>query len=114
MLDGAPSMKTQPKVPDTPPFIDEGLPPDITPPEAGSLVQHPDGWYWLADSGRQQFGPYASADEALAAMMAAGEDAVEPGETLFEAEQELGIADWLDPDTGEPAEGSHTPHIEEH
>ena len=37
----------------TPPDDGEDLPPDITPPDAGSLVRHPDGWYWLADSGRQ-------------------------------------------------------------
>ena len=78
-----------------------------------ALVQHPDGWYWLADSGRQQFGPYASADEALAEMAAAGEETIEPGETLNEAEDELGIADWLDPETGELAEGTHT-RIEDH
>ena len=91
----------------------EDVPIDITPPGAGALVQHPDGWYWLADSGRQQFGPYASADEALAEMAAAGEETIEPGETLNEAEDELGIADWLDPETGELAEGTHT-RIEDH
>jgi len=86
---------------------------DITPPEAGALIQHPDGWYWLADSGRQQFGPYASADEALAEMMAAGEESIEPDESLSEVEQELGISDWLDPDTGSPAEDMHT-RLEDH
>jgi len=106
-----PQPRPQPRFP--PADADDGPPPDISPPGAGALVQHPDGWYWLADSGRQQFGPYASADEALAEMMAAGEDGIEPGETLFEAEQELGIADWLDPDTGEPAEGTHT-RLEDH
>jgi len=41
-------------------------------------------------------------------------DAVlEPGETLREAEDEVGIADWIDPETGEPAEESR-PHLEEH
>ena len=91
----------------------EDVPLDITPPDAGSLVQHPDGWYWLADSGRQQFGPYATAEEALAEMSAAGEEAIEPCETLEEAERELGISDWLDPETGEPAEGMHT-RLEDH
>jgi hypothetical protein len=93
--------------------VDDAAPPDITPPDAGALVQHPDGWYWLADSGRQQFGPYASAEAALAAMNEAGEDLIEPGETLMEAEDELGIADWLDPDTGLPAEDTHT-RLEDH
>jgi hypothetical protein len=86
---------------------------ELTPPDAGDLVQHPDGWYWLAAGGRQQFGPYASTEEARAASNAAIDEDIEPGETLLEAEQELGIADWLDPDTGEPAEETHT-RIEDH
>lgn len=36
----------------------------------------------------------------------------EPAETLREAEEEIGINEWLDPDTGEPAEGQSPPHIE--
>lgn len=36
---------------------------------------------------------------------------LEPGESLQEAEDELGIADWIDPDTGDPAEGQSHPHI---
>lgn len=91
----------------------EDAPPDVSLPGSGAIVRHPDGWYWLADSGRQQFGPYGSAEDALAAMEAAGEDEVEPGETLDEAEDELGIAGWLDPDTGELAEDTHT-RIEDH
>jgi hypothetical protein len=33
----------------------------------------------------------------------------EPGETVEEAEDEIGISDWIDPDTGEPVEDSHRP-----
>lgn len=96
------------------PGFEETQPLDSSPPEPGVLVHHPDGWYWLADSGRQQFGPYESAEAAAAAMAAVGEDdGLEPGETLAEAEQELGLADWLDPDTGELAEGTLT-RIEDH
>lgn len=39
-------------------------------------------------------------------------DEPEPGETLQEAEDEMGINSWLDADTGEPAEGQSPPHIE--
>ncbi len=94
------------------PTIEELAALDLSPPDTGSLVKHPDGWYWLNTDVHQEFGPYASAEEALAALHAAEENELEPGETLEEAEQELGIADWLDPDTGEPAEGTHT-HIED-
>jgi hypothetical protein len=37
----------------------------------------------------------------------------EPGETLREAEDEVGIAEWIDSDTGEAAEES-VPRVEEH
>lgn len=32
-------------------------------------------------------------------------------DTLPELEREIGMSDWLDPDTGEPAEGLSTPHL---
>ena len=86
---------------------------DLAPPELSSLVQHPDGWYWLAGDGRHQFGPFDTAEQALADMLAADDEAIEPGETLQEAEDELGLATWIDPDTGTLAEGTHT-RIEEH
>jgi hypothetical protein len=85
----------------------------LVPPDLESLVQHPDGWYWLTPDGRQQFGPYVNAEDAIAAMNAAAEDALECGETLDEAERELGLAEWIDPDTGELAEDSRT-RIEDH
>ncbi len=70
------------------------------------IVERPDGLHWVSADGRQEFGPYATVEEALAAMNADGEDESEPAEDLADVEQELGIADWLDPDTGAPAEGS--------
>lgn len=76
------------------------------------VVERPDGWYWVAIDGRQEFGPFASVGAALADMESAGEGVPEPGETLHEAEAEIGIADWVDPDTGEPAEDTTT-HIDD-
>ena len=34
-------------------------------------------------------------------------------EALHEVETEIGIATWLDPETGEPAEGACPPHLDE-
>ena len=34
-------------------------------------------------------------------------EAPEPGETLSEAESELGINDWIDPETGAPEKGCY-------
>lgn len=95
------------------PGFDEASLADTSLPDSGSVVRHPDGYYWLAADGHQQFGPFATVQEALDDMNAAGEESIEPGETLQEAEQELGLADWVDADTGELAEGTAT-RLEDH
>ena len=41
------------------------------------------------------------------------EDDFESGEALHQAESELGISEWIDPDTGDPADDS-VPRIEDH
>jgi hypothetical protein len=76
------------------------------------ITLRPDGYYWTAPDGKNGFGPFASLELALADM---GDDdeAPEPGETLQEAENEIGMADWIDPETGAPAEGLSHPHLEE-
>jgi hypothetical protein len=77
------------------------------------VVQRPDGYYWLSAEGRAEVGPFASVAEAEADLNASADDSPEPGESLYEAEQELGIADWLDSETGELAEDTRT-RIEDH
>ena len=53
------------------------------------------------------------ADADLLAGGAADGEFDPEAETLQEAESELGISDWIDPDTGGPAE-DNVPHIEDH
>lgn len=84
---------------------------DITEVEMGELVCRTDGYYWLAVDGTQEVGPYATMEEALAAVDSEEAQDAEPGESLEEAEDAIGIADWIDPDTGEPAEGLSTPRL---
>jgi hypothetical protein len=51
------------------PRFDDAVPvdaDDVSLPDSGSIVEHPDGFYWLSADGRQQFGPFATAEEALA------------------------------------------------
>jgi hypothetical protein len=83
-------------------------------PVAGRVFKRPDGYYWDA-KGREPRGPFATRGEAEADLLAGGptEEALEAEEGLQEAESELGISDWIDPDTGGPAE-DHVPHIEDH
>jgi hypothetical protein len=78
-----------------------------------SVIQRPDGYYWLGADGRAEVGPFASLVEAEADLNASADDSPEPGESLYEAEQELGIADWLDSETGELAEDTRT-RLEDH
>lgn len=77
------------------------------------IIERPDGYHWIGPDGMQEFGPFESRELALANMIdEAEEEAPRPGETLQEAESEIGIAEWIDPETGEPAEGSCPPHLE--
>lgn len=81
------------------------------------IVERPDGFYWHSEDRSKQYGPFPSLLEAVADMQVAGaepgETAYEPGETLAEAEDEIGISGWIDPDTGQPAEES-IPRTEDH
>jgi hypothetical protein len=85
-----------------------------TPPEYDRtrIVERPDGVYWQSKDGGREYGPFATLLEAVQDMEA-GESASEPGETLEEAESEIGISDYIDPDTGVPAEDG-VPRIEDH
>ena len=77
-----------------------------TPPEYDStrLTERPDGFYWQSKTGGEEFGPFPTLLAAVLDMQYRDNGEVEPGETLDEAEGEIGIADWIDPETGEPAE----------
>ena len=67
-------------------------------------MERPDGFYWRSKETGKENGPFTTLVEAEADMQAGGGAEFEPTETLQEAESELGIAEWIDPDTGGPAE----------
>ena len=81
------------------------------------IIERPDGFYWQDKRTDEEFGPFPTLIEAVEDMdhnlNFSIEQELEQDENLKEAEEELGIADWIDPETGEPAEGQ-TPHIEDH
>jgi hypothetical protein len=87
--------------------------PEVAEQRPDQIMARPDGYYWRTADGKQEFGPFESREMAWADMEAASEEAPEPGESLQEAESEIGIADWIDPETGEPAEGMSPPHFDE-
>jgi hypothetical protein len=87
------------------------------PEAAGPIIKRPDGYYWEARPGELR-GPYDTREEAELERIAGGfagngEDDFEAGETLQEAESEIGVSEWIDPDTGGPAE-DNVPRIEDH
>lgn len=86
----------------------------IATPVQGRVIERPDGFYWEAKKD-EPHGPFPTLAEAEADMLTdgAGDEEVEPAEGLQEAESELGINEWIDPDTGGPAE-DNVPRIEDH
>lgn len=88
-------------------------PPAVPKTDDARIVERPDGFYWRSEDGLKEYGPFASRLAAVADMETGGDTDYEPGESVEEAEAEVGMADWIDPETGEPAEES-VPRIEDH
>lgn len=94
---------TQPIIPETPPDFDRTR-----------IIERPDGFCWQSKDGGKDYGPFATLLEAVQDMQYSDEpSSYEPGETLAEAEAEIGVSEWTDPDTGLPAEADWT-RTEEH
>jgi hypothetical protein len=77
------------------------------------VIERPDGFYWESKQKGQTYGPFKTLAEAEADMLAGGAAEDLEAEGLQEAESELGINEWIDPDTGGPAE-DNVPRIEDH
>lgn len=74
------------------------------------IVERPDGFYWHDENESDKvFGPFPTLLEAIQDMEYNAESDYEPGETLEQAEEEIGISNWIDHETGEPGEESF-PH----
>ena len=86
---------------------------DLDDNPSGEVVHRPDGFHWIAPDGRQEFGPFTTRAEAIADRDEASDGTPAPGESLEEAEDELGQASWIDPDTGELAEGQSRPRLDD-
>jgi hypothetical protein len=110
-------MKATPRTPKAPkPLRRRGAAKVIaesTPLDEGTFVERPDGWYWTAPDGHQEFGPFATRSQARSDRDRYNEDAPSEGESVQEAEHEIGIGDWIDAETGAPAEGQSPPHLQE-
>lgn len=69
------------------------------------VIERPDGFYWQVKLSDELYGPFPTLQAAQQDMEYRDNNGHEEGESLQEAEAEIGIADWIDPETGEPAEG---------
>ena len=95
-------------------------PPQAMPDIAAELedvrvIERPDGFWVQPAAGGHESGPYATLIEAIESRGAGSDDeeTLEPGGTLAEVEADLGVSDWIDPETSAPAE-DRVPHIEDH
>ena len=89
-------------IPETPPDYDKTR-----------IIERPDGFYWQSRQDGKESGPFATLIEAIQDMQYRDESEGTLSETIQEAEAALGIADWIDPETGEPAEEG-IPRLEDH
>ena len=74
------------------------------------IIERPAGFYWRSDTTGEEGGPFGTLAEAVEDINA---EPAEPEETLEEAEAEIGVSGWIDPDTGDLGE-SWTPRLEDH
>lgn len=72
------------------------------------IIERPDGFYWQDKITEETCGPFPTMMAAIQDMQNHGDTGYGVVESLSEAEAEIGISDWIDPDTGEPAEESQT------
>lgn len=93
--------------------IEETAAPAVVGTSDPGLNERPNGWYWSAPDGHQEFGPFETRELARADRDRFDEQGVDRTETVQEAEREVGMADWIDAETGEPAEGQSPPHLQE-
>lgn len=77
------------------------------------VIERPDGFYWQESMTGKAYGPFATLLEAQLDMEGQNESGYEEGESLEDAEEEIGISTWIDPDTGEPAEDMSTRHSDD-
>ena len=75
------------------------------------VLEHAKGFYWQLHGEKRLRGPYASLLEVVDDIDTRSAQEASSGDScvsLEEAEDEIGIASWIDPDTGLPAEdGAH-------
>jgi hypothetical protein len=81
--------------------------------EDSVVVERPNGFYVRWKAGGRESGPFANLLDAIESERAAEDPEASAAAALAEAESDLGVSDWIDPETHAPAEG-HIPRLEDH
>lgn len=84
--------------------IDKPIAPVPSENDQTQVIERPDGFYWQDKLTEKEYGPFPTLLGAVQDMQGQGDNGYEEGESLEDAEAEIGISTWIDPDTGEPAE----------
>ena len=68
------------------------------------IIERANGFYWQDKVTDELCGPFATLVEAMQDMQNQEETDYQEGESLAEAEADIGMAGWIAPETGEAAE----------
>ena len=79
--------------------------------DSARIIERPDGFYWHDEQTGEEVGPYPSLIAAIEGRLGE-DDEVADVASLMEAESEMGISDWMDPDSGLPLEDGVASHDE--
>jgi len=87
----------------------------VTTPEFDDarILERPDGFYWQSKETGKEFGPFKSVAEAVEDVEFNADADLEAPDTLEEAEADLGVDGYIDPETGE-LEDPSLPRLEDH
>lgn len=91
----------------------QNVPTTIPEYDESRISERPDGFYWRLKSGGRESGPFPTLLEVVEDMQYHDNGNIESGETLEQVEDEIGVANWIDPETGMLAEES-VPRLEDH
>jgi len=69
------------------------------------IIERADGFYWQDKVTDELCGPFPTLVEAMQDMQDQEDTSYQESESLAEAEADIGISNWVDPETGDAAEG---------
>lgn len=68
------------------------------------IIERPDGFYWQDKVTDELCGPFPTLVEAMQDMLDQEDTGYQESESLAEAEADIGVSNWVDPETGDAAE----------